>query len=137
MNAPFDNKTQWNILAIKHKGTIYLCEYKTDEQHDDLESLPHWVKKTFYWGRKVETFLTANEPGGPPRPEEPVNENSEYVSVFRSQLGQIQLMYGAEVDCVDHTLDPEVVLVQNLKRYPFSRNSRHLQISSKSKHNAS
>jgi len=107
MNAPFDNKTQWNILAIKHKGTIYLCEYKTDEQHDDLESLPHWVKKTFYWGRKVETFLTANEPGGPPRPEEPVNENSEYVSVFRSQLGQIQLMYGAEVDCVDHTLDPE------------------------------
>jgi len=107
MNCPYDNNTKWNICAIKYKGTIYLAEYKTDEQHAQQEQLPKWIKRTMYWGRKVENYLTSPKPGQPSTPKEPINENAEYVSVFRSQLGKIQLLYGAEVDCIDHTMAEE------------------------------
>ena len=89
MNSPYDNNTKWNICAIKYKGTIYLAEYKTEEQHESVEALPHWVKRTFYWGRKVETYLTSEKPGEPPTPNQSVNENEEWVSVFRSTLGRV------------------------------------------------
>jgi RAT1-interacting protein len=91
MNCPYDNNTSWNICAIKYKGTIYLAEYKTDEQHEQQAALPHWIRRTFYWGRKVENYLTSEKPGEPAKPQEPVNENSEYVCVFRSQLGKVAI----------------------------------------------
>ena len=34
MMTPYDNNTSWNLCAIKFKGTIYIAEYKTDEQHE-------------------------------------------------------------------------------------------------------
>lgn len=89
MNCPYDNNTSWNICAIKYKGTIYLAETKTDEQHEQKEALPKWIKRTMYWGRKVETYLTSEKPGEPANFKEPINENSEYVCVYRSQLGKV------------------------------------------------
>jgi len=107
MMTPYDNNTEWNIVAIKYKGTIYLAEYKTEAMHQKNEKKPEWVKKTMYWGRKVETYLTSDKPAGPNNQKDPVNENAEYTSVFRTKLGHINLMYGAEIDCVDHTLGEE------------------------------
>lgn len=104
MATPYNTFDKWNICAVKYKGTIYLAEYKTEAQHLEQDQKPAWVKKTMFWGRKVEQFLCADKEE-PPKPEEPVNENAEYVSVLRSQLGQIQLLYGAEVDCVDPTTE--------------------------------
>ena len=90
--TPYDNNTSWNLVAIKFKGTIYIAEYKTEEQHAKQAGLPDWIKKTQYWGRKVETFLTSDKPAGQPNKDKPVNENEEYVSVYRTTLGQVNKM---------------------------------------------
>ena len=89
MMTPYDNHTDWNIVAIKYKGTIYLAEYKTEAMHQKNEAKPEWVKRTMYWGRKVETYLTSDKPAGPTNQKEPVNENAEYTSVFRTKLGHV------------------------------------------------
>ena len=89
MMTPYDNHTEWNIVAIKYKGTIYLAEYKTEAMHQKNEAKPEWVKRTMYWGRKVETYLTSDKPAGPTNQKEPVNENAEYTSVFRTKLGHV------------------------------------------------
>ena len=92
MMTPYDNHTDWNIVAIKYKGTIYLAEYKTEAMHKKNEEKPEWVKRTMYWGRKVETYLTSDKPAGPTNQKEPVNENAEYTSVFRTKLGHVSIL---------------------------------------------
>ena len=43
--TPYDNNTPWNLAAIKYKGTIYIAEIKTEEQHERQRTLPEWIKK--------------------------------------------------------------------------------------------
>jgi len=50
------------------------------------------------WGYKFEQYLTTSVPGTNPDTSAPVNENEEFCCMFRSRLGSLSLVYGAEMD---------------------------------------
>jgi RAT1-interacting protein len=50
------------------------------------------------WGYKFEQHLTAADPGSRPDIRQPVNENEEFCCMFRSRVGGLSLVYGAEMD---------------------------------------
>ena len=86
--TPYPDRTEcnhWNICAIKLKGTIYLSLYRTDEQrHNEV-----MTSKATYWGWKAEIYLTSDKPEEKPTFNSCIDINSEYVSVFRANIGRV------------------------------------------------
>ena len=91
MMTPYANRqwNRWNICAIKLKGTIYLAKYRTDEQRQIDESETVKTNKGLYWGWKAEIYFTSNKPEEKPDFNSCIDINSQYVSVFRADLGRV------------------------------------------------
>ena len=76
-------------ISLKLKGTIYLAKYRTDEERQNDERETVKTNKTLYWGWKAETYLTSDKAREKPDFNSCININSEYVSVFRADLGRV------------------------------------------------
>jgi RAT1-interacting protein len=85
MIAPY-TKDSWEIYIQKKDSKIYMTELKLPEYGSDLKS----QKFTFY-GYKFESLCTSSSQ---------VNTNIEYCSVFSSRFGNIRVILGGEVDCI-------------------------------------
>ncbi|PSN38528.1 Decapping and exoribonuclease protein [Blattella germanica] len=89
MYTPFENIGGWIICATRFKGTLYLCEYRTEEEKEKREQLTDREKHT---------------PNGKPDPLPPVNEREELCLIFTTKLNGMSLLFGAEMDGVlSHT----------------------------------
>lgn len=61
-------------------------------------------------------FLYTEQPTVQPNTNEPVNENEEFCCMFKTRLGDSQLLYGAEMDGIDssETVDMNTVDLNSL-----------------------
>ena len=50
------------------------------------------------WGYKFEQLMTTPVPGQEPNTETPVNESEEFCCLFRTRIGKVSVVYGAEMD---------------------------------------
>ncbi|CAK9831154.1 Decapping and exoribonuclease protein [Anthophora retusa] len=95
--TPFTNK-DWIICASKYKGTIYLCNYDTEQKIMDNLYATAYQKDCSIWGLKFEQYLVANTPHEDPDLSVPLNENEEFCCIFKAKFGTISLLYAAEMD---------------------------------------
>nr|CAD7196840.1 unnamed protein product [Timema douglasi] len=117
MCTPYENLDDWIICASKWKGNIYLCAIESEESIKKRKSRTEQQKKFMSWGYKFEQYMTADKPKGRPKTDDPVNEKEEFCVMFQSKMRDHNLLYGAEMDCVDS--ETEVLTEQDLANAHF------------------
>lgn len=107
MLTPYEKQEGWMLCATKFRGTLYLCQFDTDEKREKTNNLTEKDKKFLFWGRKFEKYMCSDHPRSRPDPSAPVNENEELCVIFTSKLNERRLLFGAEIDGVlncDHEI---------------------------------
>lgn len=59
--TPYENQEPWKIVAILHKGNIYLCARDTEEQLHRKRHMTEREKKFTSWGYKFEKFMLSGK----------------------------------------------------------------------------
>ncbi|CAH0699004.1 unnamed protein product [Spodoptera exigua] len=136
--TPYENREPWKIVAILHKGSIYLCARDTEEKLNRKLNMTERDKQFTSWGYKFEQFLLSDEPDSEPNPDVPVDENEEFSLVFTAHLNRHTVVYGAEMDgirCDKETvnkppseLGPEaIVKYLSTKEFIELKTNRHIE----------
>ncbi|KAJ2160495.1 decapping endonuclease targeting mRNA [Coemansia sp. RSA 552] len=110
--TPFSLRDAWSMNATKVGSTIYIEDNVTDEQMAERQGASEIHKRLMYSGYKFETLCVVDKAPQTcsssdldalraAQPQAVVNTNTEYCSVFRTQLGHHSIVSGAEVDCID------------------------------------
>ncbi|KAH8259070.1 hypothetical protein KR038_005792 [Drosophila bunnanda] len=100
MCLQYEYNLDFRIKATLLNGTIYMAKEETDTQRvkNDKMTAKDWDMCS--WGFKFEQYVTCDHPQSKPVTDVPVNEAEEFMAMFSSQLNGIDLLYGAEMDCV-------------------------------------
>jgi len=99
--SPYEGKEGWEVTAAKWRGTLYLRQQETEERRRQRERETERQKTMSSWGYKFEQYLTSTTPKASPDTSVPVNENEEFCCLFRSKVGGLSLVYGAEMDAYE------------------------------------
>ncbi|KXS18956.1 RAI1-domain-containing protein [Gonapodya prolifera JEL478] len=114
LTAPYDNRDEWELRVIKHKGVHYMEERLTAAKVDREKNMSQQDRLQSFMGYRFESLstiplvrMTTGEVLSHPtqqaldyRRDDIVNTNCQFVSVFKTKLGATTLLMGAEVDCV-------------------------------------
>jgi len=113
MCSPYESREGWELLVVKWRGTMYLCQVETEQRRKQRLSETPRQKTMCSWGYKFEQFMVCPSPGDAPDTETAVNENEEFCCVYRTRLDKFSLVYGAEMDGynTDTELGPEDTLI--------------------------
>ena len=57
--TPYENQEGWKIAVCRFRGTLYMCEFDTDEKLQENRLDDKCQQKMCYWGFKFETYITA------------------------------------------------------------------------------
>ncbi|XP_030386454.1 decapping nuclease DXO homolog isoform X2 [Scaptodrosophila lebanonensis] len=97
MCLPYDNK-ELCLRATQLNGTIYLSKLETDADREDRAKMTQHHLNMCSWGYKFEQYCLSAEPNVEPTTSVPVNENDEFNCFFRTKLGGLRVIFGAEMD---------------------------------------
>ncbi|XP_037046888.1 decapping nuclease DXO homolog [Bradysia coprophila] len=91
MCPQYTTDKKWSLIVSKYKGNVYICQPDGDDFH---------TIQTAY-GFKFEQYLLSENPLDDPVTDVPVIESEEFYGVFESGIGNISLLYNAEMDGLD------------------------------------
>ncbi|KAH8289502.1 hypothetical protein KR054_006310 [Drosophila jambulina] len=100
MCLQYERNSEFRVKATLLNGTIYMAKEETETQRLRNENMTTKDWNMCSWGFKFEQYITCDHPQSKPVTDVPVNEGEEFLVMFSSQLSGIDLLYGAEVDCV-------------------------------------
>lgn len=102
MVAASEVRCSLRLAAARIGGSIYLCEFETEEHKAERSSETETQRRTSFAGYRFERFATMPGPDAPPETDEaPVNNNEGFCSVVTAKLGDLRVLLGGEVDCED------------------------------------
>lgn len=84
---------------------FFIKECDTEAKITYEASRTEYDKKMCYGGLKFEQFVTTDKLGTAPDTSVPVDNNNEFIGMFRATLGgkssaRVRLLYGAETDAI-------------------------------------
>ncbi|KAJ2827869.1 decapping endonuclease targeting mRNA [Coemansia sp. 'formosensis'] len=109
--TPYSTRDSWTMNATRVGPTIYVED--TPKSVADQEGQSEFHQKMMYSGYRFETMCVLDQPPQQlqrdglldsallTRPNSVVDTNREYCSVFKTRLGNHNIVSGAEVDCID------------------------------------
>jgi len=59
LSSPYTEREEWIICASKYCGTIYLCQFYTDEKEHHYAAATTLQKRMTPWGFKFEQYMVA------------------------------------------------------------------------------
>lgn len=59
--TPYENREPWKIVAILHKGNIYLCARDTEEKLIQKRNMTEQDQKFTSWGYKFEQYMLSGK----------------------------------------------------------------------------
>eukprot|EP00287_Rhodomonas_sp_CCMP768_P003772 CAMPEP_0196745950 /NCGR_PEP_ID=MMETSP1091-20130531/63783_1 /TAXON_ID=302021 /ORGANISM="Rhodomonas sp., Strain CCMP768" /LENGTH=281 /DNA_ID=CAMNT_0042092817 /DNA_START=165 /DNA_END=1010 /DNA_ORIENTATION=+ len=106
METPYNNKNAWKIRLERDNGTIFMHVVQLEESFSGRDQ-----KKFQYWGYKFEEVCcrapssadASSTASAQVQPDETVNANVEFCSVFRMSFGSSRCIVAAEMDCAEPT----------------------------------
>ncbi|XP_050358377.1 decapping nuclease DXO homolog [Nymphalis io] len=137
-STPYEKKEPWEIVAILHKGNIYLCARDTPDKTKRKKEMSERDKQFTSWGFKFEQYILSDKPDTLPNPDVPVDEAEEFSLVMTTNLNGHKIVYGAEMDGIrcdkepvstpPNTDDPETI-IQYLSSQEFIelKTNRHIE----------
>lgn len=57
--TPYEKLEGWKIAVCRFRGTLYMCEFDTEEKLQDDRFDDKRQQEMCYWGFKFETYITA------------------------------------------------------------------------------
>merc|ERR1719285_888607 len=96
MNTPYEKSQAWITRIMRWKDTFFFCEVLTDEDRNQFRTKNEKDQRFTYWGYKFEDYLTRKQ--NPVPDNQPLNENDEFYCIYKAKLGDLKLVYGAEMD---------------------------------------
>ena len=96
--TPYERRDGWLIDVVRWRGTLYLLQVDTNKRKEEKRNESRRQKQMSSWGYKFEQLMTSAVPGEAPNTETPVNENEEFCCLFRTRIGKVSVVYGAEMD---------------------------------------
>ena len=96
--TPYERRDGWIIDVVRWRGTLYLLQVETNKRKEEKRKESRRQKQMSSWGYKFEQLMTSAVPGEAPNTEIPVNENEEFCCLFRTRIGKVSVVYGAEMD---------------------------------------
>ncbi|XP_017064450.1 decapping nuclease DXO homolog [Drosophila eugracilis] len=136
MCMQYDWNRIFRIKATLINGNIYMAKEDTPEQRLENMSMTRAQLDMCSWGFKFEQCLTSPQPQCKPVTNKPVNECEEFMAMFQGKLNEIELLFGAEMDCVVSQVpvdfkDPKVLNSLNFVELKTSaHNMTHKQLRS-------
>ncbi|XP_072935973.1 decapping and exoribonuclease protein-like [Epargyreus clarus] len=138
--TPYEKREPWKIVAVLHKGSIYLCARETEEQKQRKQRATEEEKKFASWGFKFEQYMLSDGPKSQPNPNVPVDETKEFSLIFKTNLNEHTILYGAEMDGIrcDTPINPppsseagvdEIVKYLSTKEFIELKTNRHIEFS--------
>ncbi|KAL3068543.1 hypothetical protein niasHT_030834 [Heterodera trifolii] len=115
------------IACTKHKGVYFVSEFDTEAKQRSENNRNDFQRRTCYGGFKFEQLVTVDDLApaaqqqhhGTASVAEPVDQNNEFVGIFKATLSSslandggggdqsggavpspLRLLYGAEIDCI-------------------------------------
>ncbi|XP_011262330.2 decapping and exoribonuclease protein [Camponotus floridanus] len=98
LSTPYERCKDWIICASKYRGTIYLCEFYTDEKEYQHVNTTAETKQLTSQGFKFEQYMVADQPSYQPNTSVPLNECEQFYCIFKTNFGHHSLVYEAEID---------------------------------------
>ncbi|KYN08872.1 Protein Dom3Z [Trachymyrmex cornetzi] len=123
--SPYKMRDEWIICASKYRGTIYLCEFYSDEREHHYVNASMSEKQIHSWGYKFEQYMVADHPSRTPDPKRPLNECEHFYCMFKANFDNHSLLYGAEIDGISSqqpitdTLEGKTFEFIELKTFPL------------------
>nr|XP_026484872.1 decapping nuclease DXO homolog [Vanessa tameamea] len=111
------------IRACLFRGTIYLCSVENADELLRRKSLTKDEEKYCAWGYKFEQYILSDQPNLTPNIEKPVIENEEFSLFYFTTLGNLKLLYGAQIDA----LLAKESTTENPKSNDFETNLNYLR----------
>ncbi|KAL8622719.1 hypothetical protein ACOMHN_009353 [Nucella lapillus] len=131
--TPYERQDDWKIAITRFRGTYFLCEFETERKKQREEQMTERHREMSYWGWKFEQYVTAEQEGGRPDTDRPVNTNEGFCSVVRTRLHTHSLVYGGEVDAWDGSLSGDSRYVE-MKTTRAMHTQRHWENFKRSVH---
>ncbi|XP_011693168.1 PREDICTED: decapping and exoribonuclease protein-like [Wasmannia auropunctata] len=98
LSSPYIERTGWIICASKYRGTIYLCEFYTDEKEHDHVNATTSEKQISSLGFKFEQYMVADHPLHEPDTSVILNTREAFHCMFETNFDNHSVLYGAEID---------------------------------------
>ncbi|XP_018303717.1 decapping and exoribonuclease protein-like [Mycetomoellerius zeteki] len=126
--SPYKMRDEWIICASKYRGTIYLCEFYSDEREHHYANASMSERQIHSWGYKFEQYMVADHPSHTPDLKQPLNECEQFYCMFKANFDNHSLLYGAEIDGISSqqpitdTLEGKTLELIELKTFPLLLN---------------
>lgn len=98
--TPYERSKNWIICASKYRGTIYLCEFYTNEKEHRHVNVTTQEKQFISWGYKFKKYMVADQPSHKPNTSVPVNKCEKFHCVIKANFGDHSLLYEAKIDAI-------------------------------------
>eukprot|EP00092_Neocalanus_flemingeri_P014743 GFUD01015909.1.p1 GENE.GFUD01015909.1~~GFUD01015909.1.p1 ORF type:complete len:398 (-),score=141.41 GFUD01015909.1:145-1248(-) len=96
--TPYERKEGWEVQVVRWRGTLYLLQVETEQKKRSRMEETERQRTMSSWGYKFEQYMASPIPGQEPDTEAPVDENEEFCCLFRTRVGGVSMVYGAEMD---------------------------------------
>ncbi|CAH2099915.1 unnamed protein product [Euphydryas editha] len=100
MCSAFNSSESLIIKACLFQDKIYLCSVENTQEILRRQSRTKDEEKYCAWGYKFEQYLLSDQPNLSPNVEKPVVENEEFSIFYYTTLGDLKLLYGAQIDAL-------------------------------------
>ena len=96
--TPYERREGWEMQVARWRGTLYLMQVDTEQKRKNRAEETDRQRTMSSWGYKFEQYMSSSSPQQDPDTDTPVNENEEFCCLFRTRVGGVSMVYGAEMD---------------------------------------
>jgi len=105
--TPYERREGWEVHVARWRGTMYIMQVETAQKKKSRMEETERQRTMSSWGYKFEQYMSSPNPGQEPDTDIPVNENEEFCCLFRTRVGGVSMVYGAEMDAYQATTKQE------------------------------
>ncbi|XP_072751484.1 decapping and exoribonuclease protein-like [Anoplolepis gracilipes] len=99
LSTPYKKRNEdWIICASKYRGSIYLCEFYTDEKEFRHVNATAKERQLCSQGFKFEQYMVADHPSHRPNSSVSLNECEKFHCMIKANFDDHSLLYEAEID---------------------------------------
>lgn len=100
--TPYKTDEVWRFSATLFRGTIYLCEVRSESRAAWETKNSEVVRRTEFWVHKFKKLMASAQPGMPPDMDAPLICFDQFYVVLKGRLESHSLLFTTEVDAIDN-----------------------------------
>lgn len=125
--SPYERREGWEVHVARWRGTLYIMQVDTEQKKSSRNEETERQRTMSSWGFKFEQYMSSPTPDQKPDTEAAVNENEEFCCLFRTRVGGVSVVYGAEMDAYQASRPLEDVDKLCTEKFVEMKTSREME----------